>query len=174
MIFMRSGALFFNRVLTHIPSNTLRVCVLRSLGARLGEHVYLFGGSEFLQPDGLSIAGRCHLGRYCQVDARGGIDIGWDVVIASHSLFITADHDPQDPDFSGRLGRITIGDRAWIASRATVLRGVTIGEGAVVAAGSLVVSDVPPWTIVGGVPARPIGTRSRTQRYRIDYGPEWY
>jgi maltose O-acetyltransferase len=87
---------------------------------------------------------------------------------------VTADHDLQDPGFAGRLGPITIGDRAWLASRSTVVRGVTIGEGAVVAAGAVVTQDVPPWTVVGGVPARKIGERSREQHYRIDYGPERY
>ena len=170
----RRGELVFNRVLTHVPSNALRLRALRALGADLGEHVYLFGGSEVLEPGNLRIAGRCHVGRFCQVDARGGIDIGWDVVIASHVLLVTADHDLRDPGFAGRLGPIVIGDRAWLASRATVVGGVTIGEGAVVAAGAVVTEDVPPWTIVGGVPARPIGERPREQHYRIDYGPERY
>ncbi len=170
----RRGELVFNRVLTHVPHNGLRVATLRRLGADLGEHVYLFGDSEFLEPGNLRIAGRCHLGRYCQVDARGGIDIGYDVVIASHTLLVTADHDHRDPGFAGRLAPIVIQDRAWLASRSTVVRGVTIGAGAVVAAGAVVTADVEPWTVVGGVPARPIGERPRDQRYRIDYGPQWY
>jgi len=69
---------------------------------------------------------------------------------------------------------ITIGDRAWIGSRAVVLKGVTIGEGAVVAAGAVVHEDVPAWTVVGGVPAKVIGTRSQQQTYEIDSGPIWY
>ncbi len=51
---------------------------------------------------------------------------------------------------------ITIGDRAWIGANATILTGVTIGENAVVAAGAVVTHDVPPNTLVGGVPARVI------------------
>ena len=100
--------------------------------------------------------------------------MGRNVVIASHALLITADHDIQSPGFEGRLGRIVIHDRVWIGSRATILKGVTIGEGAVVAAGAVVVSDVAPWSVVGGVPAVPIGRRSSVQEYEIDYGPEWY
>ncbi|MBO7744922.1 hypothetical protein I8J29_12005 [Paenibacillus sp. MWE-103] len=49
-----------------------------------------------------------------------------------------------------------IGDRVWIGSKATILKGVTIGEGAVVAAGSLVSKDVAPYALVAGVPAKPI------------------
>lgn len=164
----------FNRALTHVPLNDLRVAALRAVGAALGPNIFLFGGSEFIEPWHLRIDGNCHVGRSCQIDARGGISMGRNVVIASHTLLITADHDIQSPGFEGRLAPITIGDRAWLASRVVVTRGVTIGEGAVVAAGSVVNRDVPPWTIVGGVPARPVGTRSSDQSYEIDRGPRWY
>ena len=49
---------------------------------------------------------------------------------------------------------IVIGDKVWIGANATVLPGVTIGKGAIVAAGAVVTRDVPPNTIVAGVPAR--------------------
>lgn len=166
--------LVFNRLITHLPCNLLRVWVLRHLGAQIGEHVYLFGSSEVLYPKGLTVVGNCHVGRFCQIDARGGVRIGRNVVIASHCLLITADHDPDDPAFRGRLGSIEIGDRVWIGSRATILKGVTVGDGAVVAAGATVSADVPPWTIVAGVPAKPIRERPREQTYTIDYGPIWY
>jgi acetyltransferase-like isoleucine patch superfamily enzyme len=172
---LRAGLeLAYNRVLTHVPFNPLRVWWLRRLGAQLGPHVYLFGSSEVLAPKGLEIAGNCHIGRYCQIDARGGIRLGTNVVIASHCLLITADHDAQDPGFAGRLGSITIGDRVWIGSRATVLKGVSLGEGAVVAAGATVIGDVPAWSIAAGVPAKVIGERSPEQSYEIDAGPTWY
>lgn len=166
--------LFHNRVLTHVPINDLRVAYLRLIGMRAGSHTYLFAGSEVLSPQSVEIAGNCHIGRFCQIDGRGGIRIGKNVVIASHTLLITADHDPQSEDFGGRLGAIVLEDRVWLGSRVTVLKGVTIGEGAVVAAGSVVHRDVPPWTIVSGVPAQKIGDRSKQQTYRIDYGPRWY
>ena len=166
--------LLYNRVVTHVPFNPLRVWWLRRLGARIGDHVYLFGSSEVLQPAGLEIAGNCHIGRYSQIDARGGIRIGTNVVIAGHCLLITADHDPQDRGFKGRLGTIAIEDRVWIGSRATILKGVTLGEGAVVAAGATVTRDVPPWSIAAGVPATVVGKRSSVQSYQIDYGPTWY
>ena len=56
---------------------------------------------------------------------------------------------------------VKIGNDVWIGTRATLLEGITIGDGAVVAAGAVVTKDVPPYAIVGGVPARII-------KYRFD------
>lgn len=53
----------------------------------------------------------------------------------------------------------TIGHAAWVGDGVTVLPGVTIGDGAVCAAGAVVTQDVAPFTIVGGVPAKPIRRR---------------
>lgn len=56
-------------------------------------------------------------------------------------------------------GDIRIGNDVWIGYEAVVMSGVTIGDGAIVAARAVVTKDVPPYTIVGGVPARPIRKR---------------
>lgn len=104
-----------------------------------------------------------------RLDGRGGLTIGRSVSIAPDVYLLTADHDPQSPDFAGRTAPITIEDHAWLGTRAMVLPGVTVGRGAVVAAGAVVTKDVPPYTIVGGVPARPIGTRTEDLDYQFDY-----
>lgn len=56
-------------------------------------------------------------------------------------------------------GNIIVGDDVWIGFRATILSGVHIGQGAVVAAGAVVTKDIPPYAIVGGVPAKIIKYR---------------
>lgn len=63
-------------------------------------------------------------------------------------------------------GDILIGNDVWIGYEAVILSGVTIGDGAIVAARSVVTKDVPPYTIVGGVPAKPI--RRRFDQETID------
>ena len=56
-------------------------------------------------------------------------------------------------------GDITVGNDVWIGFESVILSGVTIGDGAIIGARAVVTKDVPPYTIVGGVPARPIRKR---------------
>lgn len=64
-------------------------------------------------------------------------------------------------------GDIVIGNDVWIGYEAVILAGVTIGDGAVIGARAVVTKDIPPYTIVGGVPAKPI--RKRFTQEMIDY-----
>ena len=67
-------------------------------------------------------------------------------------------------------GTVRIGDRVWLGPRTIVLPGCNIGEGAVVAAGVVVTKDVPPFAIVGGIPAKIIGERQRGINYDLTRG----
>lgn len=69
-----------------------------------------------------------------------------------------ADHEERFFDWR-REHAVTIGHDVWIGHGATVLPGVSVGHGAVIGAGAVVSRDVAPYTIVGGVPARPIRAR---------------
>ena len=68
---------------------------------------------------------------------------------------------------------VVIEDRAWLWTRSLVLPGVRIGEGAVVAAGAVVTKDVPPFTVVRGVPAVEVGHRRTDLHYELSYRPPW-
>jgi acetyltransferase-like isoleucine patch superfamily enzyme len=87
------------------------------------------------------------------------ISIGNNVAIGPETCFFAAGHDYSKADLPDVAESITVGDKAWIGGRAIVLPGVNIGEGAVIAAGAVCTHDVPPWTIVAGVPARVIRQR---------------
>lgn len=69
---------------------------------------------------------------------------------------VIRDDDEHELAGSIRTAPIVVGDNVWIGGRAVILKGVTIGDGAVVAAGAVVTRNVPPRTIVAGVPARVI------------------
>jgi len=92
----------------------------------------------------------------CMLGDIGGIDIGDDVMIGPRVMLLTAGH-PLDPDRRRRqivAAPIVIERNVWLGAGATVLQGVTVGSDAVVAAGAVVTRDVPPRTLVAGVPAR--------------------
>ena len=73
---------------------------------------------------------------------------------------ITINHDVNPENSSATYGRpIVIEDKVWIGINSTILPGVKIGYGAIVGAGSVVTKDVPPYAIVGGVPAKLIRKR---------------
>ena len=71
-------------------------------------------------------------------------------------------------------GDIVIEDDVWIGYRSTIMSGVHIGQGAVIASGSIVTKDVPPYAIVGGIPAKIIKYRfeadTRAKMLGVDYG----
>lgn len=68
--------------------------------------------------------------------------------------------DPGDVTASwDNKGDIVIGNDVWIGYEAVLMAGVTVGDGAIIAARAVVTKDVPPYTVVGGVPARPIKKR---------------
>lgn len=161
----------YNAGFTHLPSNILRVGLLRLMGAEIGENTWIMPGSRFLSAKLLHIGPNSHIGPECFLDARGGLTIGTNVVIGIQSMILTADHDLNDRNFSGRLLPVVIADRVWLAARVTVASGAEIQTGAVGASGAVIVNPVDPWTIVAGVPAAPIGMRSADQTYTIRSGP---
>ena len=168
-----------NCVVAHVPSYTLRhAWYRRALGMELGQgSAILMHGYFYIRgrprPDrpGIVIGKHTVVNQACVLDGRGGLRIGDNVSISPGVWLLTDGHDMRDPLFPEVLAPIEIGDYAWLGSRAMVLPGVTIGEGAVVAAGAVVTKHVSPYTVVGGVPAVPIGTRPQNQRYQLNHRP---
>jgi acetyltransferase-like isoleucine patch superfamily enzyme len=89
------------------------------------------------------------------LSASNRIVIGNNVQIANQVILMDGDfHGVEDREVMKTAGEIIVEDDVWIATRAMVLKGVRIGKGSTVAAGSVVTKDVPPYTLVGGVPAK--------------------
>lgn len=90
------------------------------------------------------------------LSVRKEIIIGNNVRISPYVLMMDTDHHNIYDHFEGqaKTESIIIEDDVWIASKATILKGVRIGEGSVIAAGAVVTKDVPPYTVAAGVPAR--------------------
>ena len=71
-------------------------------------------------------------------------------------------------------GDINIGNDVWIGYEAVILAGVTVGDGAVIGTRAVVTKDVPPYTIVGGVPAKPIKKRFSDERIERLLKMRWW
>ena len=103
----------------------------------------------------ITIGRSVFIGYQCAFTGHAPIEIADEVMIAHRVNLVTAGH-PVDPGKRRRYitgGPITIGTNVWVGAAATVLPGVSIGADAVVAAGAVVTHDVPPATLVAGVPA---------------------
>lgn len=151
----------------HLPSARLRHAFYRrALGVRIGPGARIMGRAE-IRPGELEIGPNTIVGHDAILDGRGGLRLGRAVNLSSEVAIWTYEHDLQDPDFGGGPGPVTVGDRAWLSFRATLLPGVTIGEGAVVAANATVTKDVPPYAVVAGTPATVVGERTRELRYEL-------
>lgn len=118
-------------------------------GMKIGSHVHIAGYASIIGQ------GRCTIADYATLSTGARLITGTDVPDGSGMLNSTIPDDLR----AVMRGEITIGRHAMVSTNAVILPNITIGEGAIVAAGAVVRADVPPWTKVAGVPARPIGTR---------------
>lgn len=157
--------------LLRAPGHNLRLWVLRRLcGWSVGAGTVVERGMTVTTRGGVRIGEGCIVNRGVTLDGRGGLEVGDLVNISSEALVLTADHDVDSSSFQWRARPVSIGSRSWIATRALVLPGASVGNGAVVSAGAVVVGDVAPFTVVAGVPARPVRDRpSNAQRSLPDY-----
>ncbi|MGU3293978.1 acyltransferase [Williamsia sp. M5A3_1d] len=150
----RIGGLLFNSFVTHIPFHAIRRNYLKLFGATIGEGTTFLRGLQVFDIDLLNIGENCSIGFRVLFDARSGIAIGDNVVIASDTQFIAGGHDPNHKDFPPVFAPLQVGDYAWVATRATVLGGAHIGRGAVVGACACVTRPVNDLEMVAGVPAK--------------------
>ncbi|MDX1935129.1 MAG: acyltransferase [Capsulimonadales bacterium] len=128
----------------------------------LGERVRLRGTHvpiELAAVDGgaLLIEDGVYINSGTSIAAANEVRIGRNVAIGNYVLIMDSDfHNVDDHRQAGKSAPIVIEEDVWIAARVTVLKGVRIGRGAVVAAGAVVTKDVPAYTLVAGVPAKPL------------------
>lgn len=108
----------------------------------------------------------CKMGRFCSVGHQaivGGFGRHPTHWVSTHPVFYSTQNQSgisfADENYFDELQPVLIGNDVWIGARAMVLDGVKIGDGAIIAAGAVVVKDVEPYAIVGGVPAKKIRSR---------------
>lgn len=161
----------FNKVVTHIPVLRLRMAWLRAVGATVAPDAVLFCGVQVIHARGLHIGPRTSVGSRTLLDARAGIYLGRDVNVGSDSHLITADHDLRSPGFEERYAPIRLEDYVSLGTRTLILKGVTVERGGSAAAGAVVNRNVRALAIVGGVPAKEIGSRPPDLDYQVNPPP---
>ncbi len=159
-----------NHLINRVPHHRFRLfCYRRLLGFEIGQGSFILMETWFDARKQLKLGNNSVINQKCRIDTRGGVTIGQNVSISAEVCILTADHDLHCSQFTGRSRPVTIEDYVFIGTRAMILPGVTLGKGSAVAAGAIVTRDVPAFTIVAGVPAKPISTRSNTLNYTIYY-----
>lgn len=118
-----------------------RIWIHRRRGVKIGENT-MIGLNVYLDlafPNFITIGSNVSLA-------------GWNCVLCHSTPYAHFDHV-----LESYVAPVVIEDNAWIATGAIILAGVTVGKGSIVSAGAVITKDVPPYTIVGGGPAKVIG-----------------
>ncbi len=139
----------------------LRGAILRLAGFQIGRGTIFAGTPIITLADNhyknLLIGEGCWFNIACLFDLGAQIRIGDKVSMGHGVLILTRSHEvgtSEQRALTLLVKPVNVGSGVWLGSRSTILPGVTIGDGAIVAAGSVVHQDVPPNTLVAGVPAR--------------------
>lgn len=168
----------YNSFFARIPFNGLRMFFVRRY-MKVGKNSFVSMNVKLLniqiKKDQVEIGANCMINPGVLLDGRlGRIIIRDNVDIARDTYIYTAQHDPHSDYHEIDFGDVLIEDHTWVASRVTILPNVVIGRGSVVACGSVVTKNVDSMAIVGGIPAKKIGTRQSKLLYTINYRPPFY
>ena len=134
----------FKLLAKNFPGNGIRIRLLRMCRYKIGRDVYI--GEDLIIIDDLDREDTC-----LEIEDRASISPR--VTLVCHSA---PNWSRIRPFVQERNGKIKVGPDAWIGTGAVILPDVEIGEGGVVASNAVVTENVPPYTIVAGIPARPI------------------
>lgn len=162
-----------------LKSQILQLLAVRQ-NVAVGNNFHVGLGSRIWAPRSLSIGHDVYVGKNATIEVDGQIGDG--VLFANVSAIVgRRDHDLQDigtsirssrwvGDFPAELSHPTlIGSDVWVGYGAIILSGISIGDSSIIAAGSVVVSDVPPNTVVAGNPAKIVGTRFSQKDLRVHW-----
>lgn len=141
------------------PLRGWRNWLLRMFGARIDRTANIYPKAKIWAPWNLKMGRHSCLADDVDCYCVATIDIGDHCIVSQYSYLCGATHDYTLPTMPLQPRPIVVGSQVWIAADVFVGPGVTIGEGTVVGARSTVVSDLPPWKICVGNPAKPIKDR---------------
>jgi acetyltransferase-like isoleucine patch superfamily enzyme len=154
----------FYHKLIRLFMRKVRASFLRKRAYSVGKNLTVYKGITVHCPEGLSIGNNVAMNNNVWINASGSVIIGNYVLIGPRVIIHSANHKYQNPFIpiqkqGHSFKKVIIKDDVWIGAGAIILPGVRIGQGSIIGAGSVVTTDVPPYTVVAGVPARKIKNR---------------
>ena len=157
----------FRGIFTNIPGRLgvkLRQIFLNRLFKSCGKNLVIMPGTWFEHSWNIVLGDDIALNRNCWISGSAGITIGNDVIVGPQCIIVSEGHrfDKVGVPISkqGYISqKIVIGDRCWLGAQSVILPGTTIGDDVVIGAGSVVKGEIPPRTVVAGVPAKVIRER---------------
>lgn len=141
----------------------LRYLCCSKLFRQCGPNVNIEHGADFMFGETIEIGSRSGIGINAFI--RADVIIGNDVMMGPRVTIYGRDHCFESTDIPmmdqgmGEYERIVIEDDVWIGANAIILKGVRVGKGTIVGAGAVVINNVPPYSVVGGNPAKVIRSR---------------
>jgi putative colanic acid biosynthesis acetyltransferase WcaF len=139
--------------------NAWRLIWLRVFGCRIYGKPFVHQRARIQIPWHLTLHDRSCVGDRANLYSLGEIELNSGCVVAQETYLCTGTHDFNDPKMPLITSKITVGADAFVGARVFIMPGVRIGNGAVVGACSVVIRDVPAWTINVGNPSKVIRTR---------------
>lgn len=136
-----------------------RALLLRAFGARLGPRCRIYPKARIWAPWNLDCEDVVGIADDAIVYNPAPVRLGSHSIVSQQAYLCGASHDYNDPDFPMVSAPITIERYAWICARASVQMGVTVREGAILGLGGVATTDLQPWSIYAGVPARRVKAR---------------
>lgn len=132
---------------------------------KCGKNLYVHPNTIFYYPHNLYIGENVYFNRNVFITARAKITIGNNVLIGPNTVINSGNHIYSDSKtlicLQGHISKdIVVEDDVWIGANVAILCGVKIGKGSVIAAGSVINRDIPPYSVVAGIPARKVKDRT--------------
>jgi acetyltransferase-like isoleucine patch superfamily enzyme len=143
-----------------------RAFIARGGRVTVGDGSVIRAGAMLLPSSGfISIGNKTSINHSTVINGQGGVTIGNCVMVAAFVAMFAANHNFDDPALpileqgTTTKGGIRIEDDVWIGTHAVILDGVVIGRGSVIGAGAVVTKNVPPYSVMMGVPAKRVRSR---------------
>lgn len=131
-----------------------RCFLLRLFGAKLGKAVHPYPSARVWAPWNLEMGDHSCLSEQVDCYCVDKIRVGAYSTVSQYSFLCTASHDYMHPAMPLIMAPINIGEHVWVTADVFVAPGVSIGSGAVITARSSVFSDIEPWVVATGNPAK--------------------